>query len=169
MRRGCIRVRSVGDRDLTFDVACDRCGDDDPLTEKERPTATKLQWLCCDCADADREAIRAHVAPPPTGPELAERYGFEPLASSGAERVQGVDGKSGDERTIDDLRADSVLAAGEACIQWCIDTGDCHLCGFLCGAGSSVETPHDEDCPLAEYWDELMKLKAAGTTRGEGG
>lgn len=60
--KGSRRIRVEDGRDHTYDVACDRCGDDDPLTEKSRPSATQLQWLCSDCADADREMLSGRTA-----------------------------------------------------------------------------------------------------------
>lgn len=59
MRRGSIRVRTNGDREFTCDAACERCGNDDPCIERERPTATQIQWLCLDCAEADARITRS--------------------------------------------------------------------------------------------------------------
>lgn len=42
------------------------------------------------------------------------------------------------------LRREALLEAGQACLDWAQDTGDCHLCGYDEGAGK----PHDEECPL---------------------
>ncbi len=52
------RVRSDGTTDYSCDVACDRCGEDDPTTERERPTDTKLQWLCSAC---ERDHVRDYA------------------------------------------------------------------------------------------------------------
>jgi hypothetical protein len=42
------RIRCVG-VEFTFDIACGRCGDDDPSIERRRAIDSKLQWLCDDC------------------------------------------------------------------------------------------------------------------------
>jgi hypothetical protein len=47
MRKGC--GRGVDGVTYSCDVACDRCGADDPTTERQTPTGTALQWLCLDC------------------------------------------------------------------------------------------------------------------------
>ena len=39
--------------------------------------------------------------------------------------------------------AETVRAAGQACVDWARDTGACHLCAYQAGAKS-----HDEECPL---------------------
>jgi hypothetical protein len=52
------RVRCDSGTDYSCDVACDRCGIDDPSTERQRPTDT-LQWLCRDC---ERDHVRDYEA-----------------------------------------------------------------------------------------------------------
>lgn len=44
----------------------------------------------------------------------------------------------------DTARVVALLNAGQACVDWARDTGECHLCSFDGPAGRS----HDEDCPL---------------------
>jgi hypothetical protein len=51
-------VRADRGYEHSYDVACERCGDDDPSTERCRPIATMVQWLCETCTAADIEALR---------------------------------------------------------------------------------------------------------------
>ena len=55
--------------------ACQRCG----KSQRE-----------CDCEDPRVVGYENGPAAPLTGPELAQRHGFQPLAESGAARVAGV-------------------------------------------------------------------------------
>lgn len=38
----------------------------------------------------------------------------------------------------------ALLNAGQACLDWSRDTGDCHICSYDRGAGK----PHEDHCPL---------------------
>lgn len=42
------------------------------------------------------------------------------------------------------LRLEALREAGQACLDWAADMGECHLCGYDHGAGK----PHDDECPL---------------------
>jgi hypothetical protein len=55
------------------------------------------------------------------------------------------------------MRREVLQEAGQACLDWADDTGDCHLCGYDKGAGK----PHEEHCPLRKLTTtaELVALQ----------
>ena len=52
---------------------------------------------------------------------------------------------------LQDLRDKAVREAGNACIDWCTDGEECHLCGYEGGE-------HDAECALAPYFEALSEL-----------
>lgn len=64
-------------------------------------------------------------------------------------------------QTRDEARQLAVLVeAGQACVDWARDMGECHLCGLFDGPGGR---PHDEECPLRKLTCACSGL-ASGTT-----
>ena len=55
---------------------------------------------------------------------------------------------------LNEERRRAVLSAGEACIQWMLDTGDCHFCNPN-GSGR-----HEHECPLRTYFLSLFRAKS---------
>jgi hypothetical protein len=55
--------------------------------------------------------------------------------------------------TTEDLLERTIREAGQACIDWANDTGDCHFCN------PTVVTGHEEHCPLREYFRALAGAK----------
>jgi hypothetical protein len=46
------------------------------------------------------------------------------------------------------LKQRTLIAIGKACIDWALETDECHLCG----RGFYLEqTEHDHDCPVGEF------------------
>ena len=48
------------------------------------------------------------------------------------------------------LKYDLLLDAGQACLQWSRDMGECHLCDYDVATG----VPHDDECPIGEIEKE---------------
>lgn len=43
-------------------------------------------------------------------------------------------------------KTEAAAQLSQACVDWAIDTGDCHFCGDY-----QRKKVHDEDCPVREY------------------
>ena len=52
--------------------------------------------------------------------------------------------KESPEEARERMRREVLLEAGQACLDWAEDTGECHICSYDGPAGK----PHDEHCPL---------------------
>lgn len=65
------------------------------------------------------------------------------------------DDRNAETAMIRAVRARAVQDAGEACIQWVTDTGDCHFC-------SPILDSHEEHCPLRDWFRLMMRA-----TKGE--
>ena len=68
----------------------------------------------------------------------------------------------------DTERIVALLNAGQECLDWAHDTGDCHICSYDRQAGK----PHEYDCPLRKYVHaakELYKYDAVSLRRAIAG
>ena len=62
------------------------------------------------------------------------------------------------------LHTEATIAAGEAAIDWVLDTGMCLFCPF--GINGSGDPPHDDECPLRPYFDALDAEERARNASG---
>jgi len=64
---------------------------------------------------------------------------------------------------LDAVRHQAVIDAGNACIEWFIDTNDCHFCN------PNQILQHEEHCPLRVYFNLLARYRSAQAASSGGG
>jgi cytochrome c553 len=93
------------------------------------------------------------------GAELYERF----WGGGGWAKTDKVTGKAHSDRDCI-VRLKVLREAGQACIDWARDTGECHLCGEFDGP---AQRPHGDECPLLETAG--ARSKPAGGNMPDGG